>query len=174
MVTDHTLQADPPETTPQRTTPVTPPRAITPPTSDHLPALGLFLVRVVVAAIMAVHGAQKLLNLQGTTGMMTSLGLPQPGLAALALGTVEVLAGAALLFGVLTRLAGLGVLVVMAGALVMVLGWPASMIGYEGYGFAAEFEVLLAALGIMFMFVGAGRWSVDARFARHRASRRAK
>lgn len=173
MVADHTLQADPPETTPQRTAPATPTHAAAPQAASHLPALGLFLVRVVVAAIMAVHGTQKLLNLQGTTGMLTSLGLPQPGLAALALSLVEVLAGAALLFGMLTRLAGLGVLVVMAGALVMVLDWPASMIGYEGYGFAAELEVLLAVLGIMFMLVGAGRWSVDELFTRYRANLRA-
>ncbi|MGO4956786.1 DoxX family protein [Luteococcus sp. Sow4_B9] len=145
---------------PQGPDPVLP--EIPKPTTDKFgPSLGLFLLRLVTGGIMAVHGVQKLTDIAGTQDFLTQLGLPSPHYLAWGTGIAEVLAGVALLFGLLTRLAGLGVAVVAIAALALVK-WGASNPFQAGKpGFTGELELLLAAVGLTLLFVGAGRWSID-------------
>src|SRR5207247_10906831 len=82
------------------------------------------VVRVVVGVSFFAHGAQKVLGwfggygLKGTTGYLTSIGLPRP--IAYLVCFFEFLGGLGLIFGYLTRLAALAVLIVMIGAIAKV------------------------------------------------------
>lgn len=132
------------------------------PTNDRFHAsLGLFLLRLVTAGIMGVHGYQKLTNIAGTEKMMQSIGMPSPHWTAWGTGIAEVLAAVALLFGVFTRLAGLGVAAIGILALLYVKWRHGNPFAGQQSGFSGEIELLLAAVGVAFFFLGAGRWSID-------------
>ncbi len=136
-------------------------------------SLGLFLLRVVVAGIIGYRGVQKLLDLPGTTALVSTTILPMPEILAIVVGAAEVLVAIALLFGALTRVAGLGLALIAGSALGFVLWGPWTIFTPGQPGFLGELELLLAAVGVMFLFVGAGGWSVDHGIAARRALRSA-
>lgn len=152
--------------------PVQPPAAVHRRVTDKFfGSLGLFVLRLVVAGIIGIHGYQHLTEVNAFTDFLTKVGLPSPHYLAWGIGAAEMLAAVALLFGVLTRVAGLGVCALMVGALVKVM-WGAANPFHAGQtGFTGELEVLLAAVGFVILCVGAGRWSIDGSFrsARQRA-----
>lgn len=133
-------------------------------------SLGLILLRLVVAAIMGVHGANKLLNLPAASEALQNTILPQPGLFAIFIGAAEIAIAIALVFGLLTRVAGLGVALIAGGALALVKWGPWSPFKPGQSGFDGELELLLVVVGVLFLLVGGGGWSVDRGF---RASRSA-
>lgn len=135
-------------------------------------SLGLFLLRLVTAAIIGFHGLNHLLNLPATTRMISGTVLPAPGILAIVLGAAEVAIAIALVFGLLTRVAGLGLALVAGGALAFVLWGAWSPFTPGESGFTGELELLLVGVGLLFMLVGAGGWSVDHGFrARRRDAR---
>ncbi|TDT29908.1 DoxX family protein [Naumannella halotolerans] len=145
-------------------------RSKSPRTTDRfLGSLGLFVLRVIVAGIMGLHGVAKLFDLAGVETMLSNTVIPYPDIMALVLAISEVAIAVALLLGVLVRLAGLGVAAIGIGALVFVL-WLTFPF-QNGYELTGELELLLGAVGILFLCVGGGRWSIDGSF---RASRRRK
>src|SRR5207249_11018577 len=79
------------------------------------------VVRVVLGVIFFAHGAQKVLawfggyGLKGTTGYLTSIGLPRP--IAYLVCFFEFLGGVGLIFRFLKRLAALAVPIVVLGAI---------------------------------------------------------
>jgi len=137
-------------------------------------SLGLFLLRVVVAGIIGYRGIQKLLDLPGTAALVSTTILPSPEIVAIVVGAAEVLVAMALLFGALTRVAGLGVALIAGGALGFVLWGPWTIFTPGQAGFLGELELLLAAVGVMFFFVGAGGWSIDRGISARRAAERAE
>lgn len=136
-------------------------------------SLGLFLLRLVTAAIVGSHGLYHLLNLPATTELISSTVLPAPGILAVVLGAAEVAIAIGLVFGLLTRVAGLGVVLVAGGALAFVLwgNWTPFEAGKPG--FVGALELLLVAVGVLFMLVGGGGWSVDHGFRARRAEAKA-
>jgi putative oxidoreductase len=124
---------------------------------------GLLILRVVVGALFAVHGTQKLFGwfggygVEGTAGFMGSLRYRNPRLAALSAGVFELGAGLFIVAGFLTPLAAAAVIGVMINAIVTVK-WSQGLIG--GY----ELDVLYALSALGLAFTGAGRYSVDAAF----------
>lgn len=145
-----------------------------PTTEKFFPSLGLFLLRLVTAGIMGVHGFQKLTDITGTEGFMSSLGLPSPYYMAWGIGIAELLAAVALVFGLLTRVAGLGIAALSIGALAMVQ-WGAGNPFQSGKaGFVGELELLLAAVGLTLLFVGPGRWSIDGQIRANRRKNKAR
>ncbi|MGD7705088.1 DoxX family membrane protein [Microlunatus sp. Y2014] len=146
-------------------------------TDKVLPSLALFVLRVVVGLTMGVHGVQKLISMEQTASFFESLdffgvALPQAQLLALLTGAAEVLIGVALIFGFAVRLCGAGVLIITLGAFLMVyleqLGNPFVA---GGEGFAGEKELVLAAVGMLFLCVGGGSWALDRLFRRGRYSK---
>ncbi|WP_432493514.1 DoxX family protein [Kineococcus auxinigenes] len=122
------------------------------------PSTGLLLGRLVAGALLLVHGVPKLLEPQRATGMAASLGVPAPDLAGWLVVLGEVGLGSLLLLGLLTRVAG-GLLVVqMAGVWLLVHAPSGFLVEGQVNG---ENALLLGAAGLVLLFTGAGRFSLD-------------
>ena len=132
------------------------------------------VARVVLGGVMLPHGLMKLgafgapdlsANLDYLTG---DVGLPTA--LALLVVFIEVVGSLALIVGVLTRPAALGMAAVMIGAAVtehashgFFMNWFGdSPAGVEGY----EYHVLTLGMSIPLMLSGAGAFSVDRIIAR--------
>lgn len=130
---------------------------------------GALAGRLLLGAIMLPHGLQHALGFfggygfSGTLGWMTgTLGFPAP-LAALAIAT-ELVAPFALLAGLGGRLAALGIIGIMAGAITthapngFFMNWFAKLpAGSEGY----EYHLLAIGLAAVVVLNGSGALSID-------------
>jgi putative oxidoreductase len=131
--------------------------------------LGTLVGRVALGALMIPHGFQHALGLfggygfNGTLGWMTkTLGFPAP-LAAVAIVT-ELIAPFALIVGLGGRLASLGLIGLMAGAISthapngFFMNWFGSLpAGTEGF----EYHLLAIGLGAVVVANGSGALSMD-------------
>jgi putative oxidoreductase len=129
---------------------------------------GLTLIRVVLGAVILPHGLQKTFGLfggygwEGTMGFFTGqMGIPA-ALAALAI-IAESLGAVALMVGFLGRVAALGIIGVMVGAVMTVhanvgffMNWNGTQAG-EGF----EYHLLAVAMGALIVWKGSGAYSVD-------------
>jgi putative oxidoreductase len=123
----------------------------------------LLVLRLALGIIFVAHGAQKVFGwfgghgLDATVAGFGKMGIPAP-MAYLAAFT-ELLGGAAVLLGVLTRLASLGLAVTMVVAMAMVhLKNGFFMNGPGGPGI--EYNVALLAMSVALMIAGPGRLAV--------------
>lgn len=121
--------------------------------------LGLTLLRTITGTIFIAHGAQKLFvfGLAGVSAGFGQMGVPMPELIGPFVALVELFGGLALVAGLLTRVASVGLASTMAVAILLV---------HLKAGFFApagiEFPLSLLAATIMLALTGAGAWSVDA------------
>ena len=131
--------------------------------------IGLTILRAVTGLIFAVHGAQKLFvfGLDGVVADFTQMGVPLAAVAGPTVALLELFGGLALVVGLLTRLAALGLAADMLGAILMV-HLPAGFFLPDGY----EFVLALLGAAATLVATGAGRWSVDAVLANRRRSGR--
>ena len=137
-------------------------------TDKFFGSLGFFLLRLVTAAIVGTHGAQKLLDIPATQAFFENVGLPYAEYLAWGVGTAEVLAAVALIFGFLTRVAGAGIAAIAISALSLVKWGLVNPFVAGQAGFIGELELLLAGVGIVLMLVGGGGWGIDAGIRRGR------
>lgn len=91
-------------------------------TSAQRMATALTVLRVVVGIVFLVHGGQKLFvfGFGGTIGFFTQVGIPLPTVTGPLVALVEFFGGLALIAGLLTRLAALGLAIDMLGAILLV------------------------------------------------------
>lgn len=113
-------------------------------------ALGLFAIRLGLAAVFLGHGISKLVTIDGTVAFFDTLGLPAFVAYLVAIG--ETLGGLSMLLGLWTGISGIGLAVIMAGAIALVKfskGWMGS-----------EFEVLLLLVALGIACTGPGSWAL--------------
>jgi putative oxidoreductase len=124
---------------------------------------GFLLIRVVLGAIMAAHGAQKLFGwfggpgLAGTEGWLQSVGFRPARLHAVVVGLAEFGGGALLALGLLTPLGAAAVAGVMFVAIATV-HWSNGFFNSSG---GYEFNLLIAATAIALAITGPGEISID-------------
>ncbi len=130
--------------------------------------IGLLLLRFTLGAIFFAHGAQKVLGwygghgLKGTSGFFKqAMGIPVP-LSYLASFT-EFLGGIAVILGVFTQVAALGLATTMLVAMVMVhrkngfwMNW--SSVANKGEGI--EYNLALIAMALLLVFAGPGQFAI--------------
>jgi putative oxidoreductase len=125
--------------------------------------VGLFVIRVVIGALMAAHGAQKLFSWAGAGGLKAagegfdSIGLrPARAMAAVA-GLGELLGGLLFAVGLLTPLAA-GLIIAVMGAAIVTVHWRSGLWNTQG-GFEYNFVLMAAAFAVA--AIGPGAWSLD-------------
>jgi uncharacterized membrane protein YphA (DoxX/SURF4 family) len=130
-----------------------------------LGALGLFLLRIVLAGIFAIRGLNILTDIPTAQAQFARTIIPQPDIMAIVTGVAAELIALALLLGLLTRIAGLGVALIAGGALAFVYWGPTWSPFIAGQpGFLGEYELLLAVVGVLLLLIGGGGWSLDRSF----------
>ena len=132
------------------------------------------IVRIVLGVVFFAHGAQKTLGWFGGAGLQSTvrifrdqLRIPTP-LAVLAVAA-EFLGGLGLIFGFLSRVAAIGIAVVMCVALFAVhrkFGFFMNWYG-EKQGHGIEYHILALALATLVIFKGGGALSLDLAVSRH-------
>ena len=126
--------------------------------NPRLHALGLAILRIVTGIAFAGHGYQKLFvfGIAGVQRAFAGMGAPLPMITGPLIGCLEFFGGIALIVGLLTRLAALGLAFDMLGAIVIVglakgLSVPLHF----------ELELELFAASVALALAGAGSFSLD-------------
>ena len=129
------------------------------------------LLRAALAAIFIFHGYHQVWDAGNEWGsawmnkMAEAKGQSPPGsLVQLPVAWGELIGGIALAAGFLTRLAALGIIAIMAGAIATV-HWPN---GFSLQNGGYEYNVLIIAACAVLVLIGGGPLSVDRVFRRQR------
>lgn len=135
------------------------------PITNRQANVALTVLRVVAGATFIAHGAQKLFvfGFAGVSGAFAQMGIPAPEVMGPFIALLELLGGIALVFGLLTRLAALGLAFDMIGAILFV---------HLKNGFflpqGSEFALAMLAMSAALVFTGAGEFSLDALIGRQK------
>lgn len=140
----------------------------------------VILIRLAVGGVFLSEGIQKFLFPgENGIGRFTKIGIPAPEVLAPFVGIVEIVCGALVLLGLLTRLAAIPLIIDMLVAILstkipILLGsgfWGFSLRNLPYYGFwgmaheaRTDFAMLLGS--IFLLIVGAGAWSLDAKLSK--------
>jgi putative oxidoreductase len=125
-------------------------------------------VRVVVGLIFLSEGIQKylFLSLLGP-GRFLQIGFTHPAFWSYFTGTFEIICGAFILTGLLTRLASIPLLIIMVTAF-LTTKWPI-LISNGFWTFAHEYRTDFAmTILLIYLFIyGSGKWSLDSGISRY-------
>jgi putative oxidoreductase len=130
--------------------------------------VSLLLLRLALAIVFIAHGGQKLFGwfggpgLEGFTGSMAKMGMPTMVATLVAIG--EFFGGLGLLVGLLTRVAAIGPIAVMLGAVFLVHLKNGFFLESKGI----EYALTLLLVAVAVLIGGPGRYSLDALLHRGR------
>ncbi|MHA6525912.1 DoxX family protein [Tessaracoccus sp. G1721] len=138
----------------------------------HFGSFGLFVLRLVTAAILGVVGYQVLSALDATTEFLGRTLIPEPELVAWIVGIGLAVMAVLLLIGLAVRVVGVLLVVVAAGSLAFIRWGQFSPFVAGMEGFLGDLDLLLFAVGIVFLSLGGGRWGIDGAFVKARENAR--
>jgi putative oxidoreductase len=120
--------------------------------------IGLAILRVIAGTIFVAHGGQKLFvfGFDGVAGAFSQMGIPMAGIVGPFVALVEFFGGLALVTGLLTRIASLGLLSTMLVAILKV-HLPNGFFAPTGI----EFPLSLLGSTALIALAGAGSLSLD-------------
>ncbi len=120
------------------------------------------IIRLMVGAVFLSEGIQKFLlpAIRGA-GRFEKIGLPSPEFLGIFVGAFEIVCGALILIGLLTRLASVPIIVIM---LVAMASTKSEVLAEKGFwemmhGSRTDWAMLLGSIYLLIR--GGGRWSVD-------------
>ena len=122
-------------------------------------SLGLLVLRVVAGSVLAVHGVQNLLDAEGHIAATARFGIPFPEISGWLSMLGEAGLGVLLVFGALTRVAGVLAALLMAMTFAVV-HLPQGLIGQDP-GVNGESALLIGAAALALALVGPGAYAVD-------------
>ncbi|GAM74073.1 membrane protein [Vibrio ishigakensis] len=116
------------------------------------------IFRLMFGFIMAYHGFGKVMNPTALVPFLEANSIPFPLLGAYLAAYTEFLGGIALMLGLVTRLASLGLLVCMTVAIITLGGFSAGLNSLQG---GLEYQWCLFSIFLYFTIAGAGKCSFD-------------
>ena len=132
----------------------------------------VILVRLLVGAVFLSEGIQKFLFPDDLgVGRFIKIGIPRPEVMASFVGVVEIVCGALLILGLLTRLAAIPLIIDMLVALTTTKIPILRDKGFWSMAHEARTDYCMLLGSIFLLIVGAGAWSLDARLMTKRAGR---
>jgi putative oxidoreductase len=133
--------------------------------------VALFILRLTLAVVLWPHGAQKALGLFGGGGISATVAglsghMGLPAILVYLVIAAEFLGPIALVLGVLTRLAALGIAVDMACAALLVHLRNGFFMNFAGNqkGEGVEFFIFAVGIGLAIVIAGPGRIALMKRF----------
>jgi len=119
-------------------------------------AKSLFVLRLVLAIVLVMHGYPKLFGgVDMFAGMLTNLNFPLPVLMAWVVALLEFVGGLALLVGLFTRYV----------ASLVAIQFVIILLFVKKFAFpASDVDLLILGIAVALALLGAGAWSVDASY----------
>jgi putative oxidoreductase len=120
------------------------------------------IIRILVACVFLSEGIQKFLfaDSQGV-GRFIKIGIPAPGVMAPFVGIVEIVCGGFILFGLLTRLAAIPLIIDMLVAISTTKIPILLEKGFWAMAHEARVDWSMILGSIFLLIVGSGEWSLD-------------
>ena len=132
----------------------------------HAPA-AVILIRLAVGAVFLSEGIQKFLYPAARgEGRFAKIGLPSPEVLGPFVGATEVVCGALVLLGLLTRLAAVPLIVIMLTAIATTKVPILTGQGFWEAAHASRTDFAMLTGSLFLLWVGAGPWSADACLSR--------
>ena len=135
--------------------------------------VSLLIVRLALGIIFVAHGAQKVFGWFGGPGLEATVtgftGMGIPAALAYVAAFTEFLGGIAVIIGLLSRVAALGLTVTMGVAIAMVHGKNGFFLANQGF----EYNLALIAMALAVFIAGPGRIALsdwEGRFFRRKDS----
>jgi putative oxidoreductase len=128
----------------------------------------VILIRLIVGAVFLSEGIQKFLYPADLgVGRFVKIGIPSPQVMAPFVGVIEIVCGALILLGLLTRLAAIPLIIDMLVAISTTKIPILLKSGFWAMAHEARTDFAMLLGSIFLLITGAGLWSLDARlFAR--------
>jgi putative oxidoreductase len=114
--------------------------------------LGFFLLRLMVGVVFITSGWN---DLKDPAARSKSIGMSKG--FTIFLGAAEVAGSLGIMFGVLTQLASLGLIVISLGAIQRkIVVWHIGFWGEKSFGW--HYDLMLLVMNLVIVFTGGGRW----------------
>ena len=131
------------------------------------------LIRLMVGTVFLSEGIQKFLYAERLgAGRFEKIGLPAPEFFGPFVGFFEIFCGVLILLGLMTRLASIPIILIMAVAAVTTKGEVLAKDGFWEmmHGSRTDWAMLLG--GVFLVIRGGGKWSLDKRIAENGEGRK--
>ena len=124
------------------------------PQLEHFTDYALVFLRLMAGVVFIDSGYN---DVRDPDRRAQSIGLPKP--AAVGLGIAELLGGIAVIVGVLTQLAAIGLILIMLGALQKkIFVWKTGFWGKDGLGWS--YELMLVSMLLVILCTNGGRFVI--------------